>query len=419
MRLMNLRARIVVPMSRPPVEDGVVCLSGDRILWVGRRAEIPAGWRQADETDLGEVILLPGLVNAHCHLDYTSLAGKIPPPRGFTEWIQSLVACKAAWGLEDYAASWRRGAGMLLRTGTTTVADIEAVPELLPQAWESTPLRVISFRELINVKRRQPAAELVERAVNDWLGLGALDGRVGLSPHAPYTTSMELLELAARAAHRRQWRLTSHVAESDQEFEMFMYRHGPMFDWLKNQRDVSDCGLGSPVQHLERCGYLEDNLLAVHVNYLWRHDAGILGRNQVSVAHCPRSHDYFRHQNFPREELEKAGVNLCLGTDSLVTVRQARHEPLELNLFAEMKTFASRAPGVSPEKILRMVTRNGAQALGRKGLLGELSEHALADLIAVPFAGRRAEVFSALVHHAGAVAASMIGGAWAIPPPSA
>src|SRR6266545_490812 len=408
MRLMILRARIVVPMSRPPVEDGVVCLSGQRIGWVGRRAEIPAGWRQADETDLGEVILLPGLVNAHCHLDYTSLAGKIPPPRGFTEWIQSLVACKAAWGLEDYAASWRRGAGMLLRTGTTTVADIEAVPELLPQAWESTPLRVISFRELINVKRRQPAAELVERAVNDWLGLGALDGRVGLSPHAPYTTSMELLELAARAAHRRQWRLTSHVAESDQEFEMFMYRHGPMFDWLKNQRDVSDCGLGSPVQHLERCGYLDANLLAVHVNYLWRHDAGILGRNHVSVAHCPRSHDYFHHLRFPREELESAGVNLCLGTDSLATVRKDRHQTLELNLFAEMQALADKASDLAPEKILRMATVNGAQALGRTGLIGELAENALADLIVVPFKGRAIDAFEAIVRHQGDVGASMI-----------
>src|SRR5262245_59072576 len=193
-----------------------------------------------------------------------------------------MVALKSTWSVNEFADSWSRGAEMLLRTGTTTVANIEAVPELLPRVWDTTPLRVISFRELIHVRNRIPAAEMVERAVNDCLGLAQGAGRVGLSPHAPYSTSPELLELAARAAHRRRWRLTTHLAESEQEFEMFMYRQGPMFDWLKSQRDMSDCGRGSPVQHLERCGYLDENLLAAHVNYLWQQDAGILGRNRVS-----------------------------------------------------------------------------------------------------------------------------------------
>jgi cytosine/adenosine deaminase-related metal-dependent hydrolase len=414
---MILRARIIVPVSRPPIEDGAVCLSGDRILWVGRRAEVPASHVYGEETDLGETILLPGLINAHCHLDYTGMAGQIPPPKSFTDWIKSLVTLKGSWSVEEFAASWRRGAAMLLRTGTTTVADIESVPELIPSAWQSTPLRVISFRELLNVKSRQPAAELVERAVNDWLGLPEAQGRVGLSPHAPYSTSAELLELAARAAHRRNWRLTTHVAESEQEFEMFMYRQGAMFDWLKSQRDMSDCGHGSPVQHLERCGFLDENLLAAHVNYLWQHDAGVLGRNQVSVVHCPRSHDYFRHLRFPREELEGAGVNICLGTDSLATTRKGSgKQPLELNMFAEMQTLAAKSPELAPEKILRMATVNGAQALGRKGELGELSPNALADLIAIPFAGHQREVSEAIVNHTGEAAASMIGGAWAVPP---
>lgn len=416
---MILRARIVAPVSRPPIEDGVVCLAGERLAWVGPRAEVPETRRQGDEVDLGDVILLPGLINAHCHLDYTGMAGHIPPPRNFTDWIKSLVALKAAWSLEDFAASWRRGAEMLLRTGTTTVADIEALPELIPQAWASTPLRVISFRELLNVKSRQPAAEIVQRAVNDWLGVPGSRGRVGLSPHAPYSTSRELLERAARAAQRRQWRLTTHVAESEEEFAMFLYRQGAMFDWLKSQRDMSDCGLGSPVQHLERRGYLNEHLLAVHVNYLWRHDAVALGVNRVSVAHCPRSHDYFRHLRFPREELEGAGVNLCLGTDSLVTTRkESGNQPLELNLFAEMQLLAAKSSGLAPEKILRMATVNGAQALGRRGGLGELSPNAFADLIAIPFTGPERELFGAIVHHTGGVSASMIGGAWAVPPSS-
>ena len=104
--------------------------------------------------DLEEAVLLPGLVNAHCHLDYTDMAGFLPPPKQFTDWIKAIVALKSSWTLEEFATSWQHGAAMLLRTGTTTVADVEAVPELLPTAWGGTPLRVISFRELINLKSR-------------------------------------------------------------------------------------------------------------------------------------------------------------------------------------------------------------------------------------------------------------------------
>jgi cytosine/adenosine deaminase-related metal-dependent hydrolase len=371
-----------------------------------------------EECDLGDVALLPGLVNAHCHLDYTGMAGQIPPPRRFTDWIQAIVALKGSWTLADYAASWRRGAEMLLRTGVTTVGDIEAVPELLPAAWDATPLRVISFRELIHLRDRRPAEELVERAMNDCLGLPNSEGRVGLSPHATYTTTPALLEHAARAAQRRGWRLATHVAESEEEFEMFMYGQGPMFDWLKNQRDMSDTRRGSPIEHLERCGYLDRNLLAIHANHLARHDAALLASHRVSVAHCPRSHDYFRHLKFPRAEFEASGVNLCLGTDSLASVRKDSIRPHELDLFAEMQTMALQESTLAPEAILRMATIQGAGALGRAGELGEISLGALADLIAVPFAGAIADAAAAVLHHRGAVVASMIGGQWALPPPS-
>lgn len=417
--VMILRARVVVPVIRPPIEDGAVCISGERIVWAGPHAELPATFASNTEHDLGDSILLPGLINAHCHLDYTAMAGMITPPKSFADWIKAMVATKASWTLEDFATSWDRGAAMLLKNGTTTVADIEAIPELIPSAWQRTPLRVLSFRELLNVRSRVPAAELVERAVNDWLHVPNNDRRVGLSPHAPYTTTRELLETAARAAHRRGWRLTTHVAESEQEFQMYMYRQGPLFEWLKPQRDMSDCGHGSPVQHLERCGYLDENLLAVHVNYLWRHDAALLGLRQVNVVHCPQSHDYFQHLRFPRAELESAGVNLCLGTDSLATTRAQTGQPPELNLFDEMRHFSSKSPEVDPEKILRMVTTQAAKAIAWPGAIGEISEGSLADMIAIPVQGREKKVFEQIVHHRGPVAGSMISGRWVIAPQTA
>ena len=198
---------------------------------------------------------------------------------------------------------------------------------------------------------------------------------------------------------------------------MFMRGQGDMFDWLRrSQRDMSDCGRGSPVQHLEGCGALRDNLLAIHVNYLAEKDAALLARRRVNIVHCPRSHAYFRHAPFPLKALSRPGMNICLGTDSLASVYKTRRDSVELNLFEEMRAFAANYPKVAPQRILQMVTVNAARALALKGQVGELSPTAFADLIAVPFSGKTAQVYDAVLHHAGNVAASMIGGQWAIPP---
>jgi cytosine/adenosine deaminase-related metal-dependent hydrolase len=411
---MILRARTVVPVSSPPIEDGAVEITAGKIVWVGRWSDASADAKRAT-LDLGEVALLPGLVNAHCHLDYTGMAGKLPPPKRFSDWVRSLVALKAIWEDSDFAASWKSGASMLTRTGTTTVCDIEAVPSLLPDAWKETPLRVISFRELIGLRNTPETSESVQKAISQWRDLNANE-RVGLSPHAPYTVTGDVLHAAAMAARRWRWPLTTHIAESEEEFEMFLYRGGPLFEWLKSQRDMSDCGRGSPVALLDQNEYLGPNLLAVHVNYLWRHDATTLAKRGVSVVHCPRSHDYFRHLRFPRADLEDAGVNLCLGTDSLASVRKNAGQVPELSMFAEMQSFAETNPEVTPGAILKMATLNGAAALGRKGQFGEIAPGAAADLIAIPFGGAIRGVYDTVLQHRGDVHASMIEGEWVIRP---
>ena len=412
-----LRARAVVPVCRAPLDDGAVKIIGKNIGWVGRWSDLPLGER-VNVTDLGETVLLPGFVNAHCHLDYTNMVGRLVPPRRFTNWIQSLVALKATWDEQDFALSWIRGAEMLLRTGVTTVADIETIPSLIPAAWEKSPLRVISFRELIALRDSPQTQANVDRTIAEWIALDS-HNRVGLSPHAPYTTTVAVLQQASAVAREKHWPLTTHVAESEEEFEMFMYRTGPLFDWLKGQRDMSDCGHGSPVSYLERSGYLRKNLLAAHVNYLWRDDAATLARRRVSVVHCPRSHDYFRHLSFPCTELRSAGVNICLGTDSLTTVRKRGAVAPELSMFQEMQAYAAGAPDVPPAAILKMATVNGAQALGRKGQFGEIIGASSADLIVLPFSGSFANVYETIVHHPGDVLGSMIEGQWALEPASA
>ena len=391
-------------------------LAGNRIAGVGRWRSIRPRFA-GQILDLGEVMLLPGLVNAHCHLDYTHMAGMFPPPRSFCDWIKSITTEKSLWSYSDYAKSWLDGARMLMTSGTTTVADIEAVPQLLPEVWNATPLRVISFLEMTGIRSRRHPRQILAEAVEKMDSLPRHRCAAGLSPHAPYSTLPLLLCRTATTARRRRWRVTTHVAESATEFEMFRHARGEMFDWLRrNQRDMADCGAVSPVQHLENAGLLGPNLLATHVNYLAEGDAQLLARKRVGVVHCPRSHAYFRHREFPRRALAKAGVNLCLGTDSLATVRKHPRSNLELNLFHELRAFAASNPGVPAERILGMATVNGACALGLRGKVGELTKGAFADLIALPFAGSARECYDAVLQHQRTVAASMIDGAWAIPP---
>jgi cytosine/adenosine deaminase-related metal-dependent hydrolase len=291
------------------------------------------------------------------------------------------------------------------------------VPELLPDVWEGTPLRVLSFLELLGITNRRTAKAILAEASERIESLSNTRCMTGISPHAPYSTLPELLKVSGETARRRKWRVTTHVAESALEFEMFAQGRGVMFDWLqKSRRDMSDCGHGSPVEHLDRCGLLGENLLAVHANYLGPKDAALLGRRKVSVAHCPRSHRYFRHERFPLRELTSARVNICLGTDSLASVLKSRRQNVELNMFEEMRALKESYPSLPPRRIVEMATLNGARALGLRGQIGQLSSNAFADLIAIPFAGRTRRIYDAILRHKGDVAASMIDGQWVITP---
>jgi cytosine/adenosine deaminase-related metal-dependent hydrolase len=402
------RARIVLPISGPPIEDGFVEVREGRIESVGKWNTRFQG--SAAATDFGEVIVFPGFVNAHCHLDYTSMAGKLPRPRNFPDWIKSILALKAHYSYTDYAESWMRGAQQLLKTGTTSVADIEAVPELLAETLPATPLKVYSLLEMTGVKSGRSGNQILGDAIQilDSLPL-RFAARTGLSPHAPYSTHADLLEATAEYALRRGCLVSSHVAESSAEFQMFAERAGPLFDWLKGQRNMEDCGGISPVAHLARHSLLATRFIAVHANYLGTHDAEFLSAERVSVAHCPRSHAYFSHAPFPFNELCDRGANICLGTDSLASVMPSSPPP-ELSMFEEMRAFAASHPEVSPVEILEMATVHGAKALGLSSSCGRLTHGASADLVAIPYQGNLKDAAAAVLHHSADVDFSMIDG---------
>jgi len=412
---MILRARTIVPVTAPPIENGAVLISANRIRGVGTWNDLKSR-PHSKVVDLGDSIVLPGLVNAHCHLDYTDMGGQLSPPKTFTEWIPKIIAGKAAWSYSEFAHSWLHGAHMLLRTGTTTVADIEMIPDLLQEAWDSTPLRVFSFLEMTGIRARRSPKDIVNEAVGTIDSLSHSRCRAFLSPHAPYSTVPELLRLTAEVSRKRKWRVATHIAESVDEFEMFMHARGPMFRWMqKNERNNADCGIGSPVEHYARHRLLNENVLAIHVNVLARGDAALLGRRRVNVVHCPRSHDYFKHPRFLRDRLANAGANICLGTDSLATMRKVGRHKLELNMFEEMQMLLDNDETVSAAEIVRMATVNGARALGMTGEIGEIAESTFADIIAIP-TDKNFDPYETIVSHTGPVSASMIDGRWAVPP---
>ncbi len=408
-----LRARVVLPVSRPAIDNGAVLVSGDRIAAVGAAGEIdaPAG---TPVEDLGEVILMPGLINAHCHLEYTGMAGLVPPGDSFTDWLRRIIRLKATWTVEQFHASWLDGARMLVDSGTTTVADIVSVTSLLPDVWQGSSARVFSFLEMTGLLGGASAGEIARETVQLAERLNDEGGDTGLSPHSLYSTAKGLAALASITAVEKGLRSTMHLAESDEEFEMFARADGSLHDWLKDVgREMDDCGGRSPVAVAAECGALGRGLLAAHVNRLGEGDAGRLKASGASVVHCPGSHAFFGHTPFPYDELDAAGVNICLGTDSLASVKGEGNETPRLNMFAEMRGFAAAFPGARPERIVRMATENGARALGLGGSLGALRPgDAYADCIAVPHSAAIEEAGEAVVHFAGAPERVMISGRW-------
>ncbi|MDB4798480.1 amidohydrolase family protein, partial [Verrucomicrobia bacterium] len=345
------------------------------------------------------------------HLDYTAMAGMIPPLKHFSDWIKSIIAIKASWSYTEFAKSWVSGARMLEASGVTSVVDIEAVPELLPEAWQSTSLRVWSCLELINIRSSQPAIELVSNTLEQAQILESSHrNRCGLSPHALYTTSEALRKEARIAAELEHRILTTHVAESREELAMYQSANGPLFDWLGKQDSAEHCGDGSPVHILEKTGYLDSPLLAAHVNELGLGDEQRLAKHRASVVHCPRSHQYFGHTPFPWRKLQEAGVNLTLGTDSLASVQQKHGKMSHLDLFEEMKSLASQPNAPSPEEILNWATINAAKAIFQDQHLGQITAGFLADLIAIPYGGSMEKAYEAIISHQGRVSFSMIGG---------
>jgi len=432
---MIIRARTVVTMGAAPIDNGAVAVSEGRIIDVGKFDELKK--RNAGEmVDLGEQALLPGLINAHCHLDYTCLRGKIPPPKTFADWIRAINAEKARLSPKDYLSSINAGFAEAKRFGTTTVANLTAFADLISQI--HAPIRTCWFAELIDVRAPKHANEIVDfvrrrtdslRRAIESLGrarsepvLSAAEGGApwGLAPHALFTASKNLFECCEEIARRENVLLTTHLAESREEMEMFRDASGPLYEFMKGiGRPMDDCGDKTPLERfLDLIGrdgspnrpraievkrpYLP--WIITHLNELTESDFELLqnAKGQFHVVHCPRSHEYFKHNQFPFQRLHSLKFNICLGTDSLASNEN-------LSLFAEMRAFQRSEPGISPDEILKMVTVNPAMALHREKMIGRIRPGFCADFIAIP-CGQGDDLFGEIVGFEGQVDWVMVNG---------
>jgi aminodeoxyfutalosine deaminase len=401
---MIYRARVVVTMDGPPIEDGAVQVEGNRIRWAGRFCDRPGG----DEVvDAGERVLLPGLINGHCHLDYTMMRNAISPQKSFARWIERLNAIKRSLDAKDYLSAIALGFQELKQSGVTTVLNIESFPELLVRM-PPPPIRTWWFYEMIDVRMRLTTEDMVAGALLFFEKQPSWLGGFGLSPHSRYTASLHLFQMANLCAQKFGMPITTHVAESVEELLMFGSGCGELFDLVKGLgRAMHDCGRQSVVRDLISSGFVGPNWIFAHMNEIQEDEFSLLTRNgaarHLNVVHCPQSHRYFSHRPFSFQRLHELGANISLGTDSLASAES-------LNLFVELQMARESQPWLRAHELLRTVTINPARALQREGDLGCIRAGALADIIALPFSEKMESVYDAIIDNQQPVDWMMIDG---------
>jgi cytosine/adenosine deaminase-related metal-dependent hydrolase len=384
-----LRARWVAPVVGPPLRDGWVQIEGDRIVGVHSAAEAP---RPNDESiDLGDVVLTPGLVNPHTHLELTCYAGQIAPG-SFWDWIPPLVKLRAApgqWEREQQGA--RDGAWQSLRAGVTCVGDISRCNLSWP-VLKSIPIRKVCFVELLSLADLPPrnVAELRDAAAA--VAEDALL-TVGITPHTPFTVPGHEIRgaIALAAELNRPW--CTHWAETPEECAFVQGRQAgvhPFLDALLEQCQIRTPKM-APVAYLRDCvAGLPAGALA-HVNYADAGDGERLAADGHVVMYCPRAHRFFGHPPHPYRDLQRAGVTVALGTDSA-----AGNE--DLALLREAQHVHCNLPDAPPaEDLLRMITLDAARALRLEGVVGSLAAGKQADLAAFPLAPDVSDPVAALI----------------------
>lgn len=394
-------ARWVLPVDAAPIEDGEVVIE-DGVIAAVRSARTPASGRR----DLGEAVLMPGLVNAHSHLEYTALRGFLEDVP-FFPWIRALTAAKAALTPEDWLWSARLGAMECLAAGVTTLGD-NTDAGVTMRVLTETGLRGTVYQELFGIDHREPVAPILESlrvkiAAHRRLASGRVS--VGVSPHALYTIRPALFAALDGYVAGEGLPTSLHIAESGSESALTERGEGPFAEMYTRRGITWEAPRMTPTRYAADLGALGPSTLAVHCVHQTLADIALLATTGAAVIHCPKSNAKLGAGVAPLAAwLRTPGLRLGLGTDSAVSNNT-------LDLFEEMRfallmqrAATQEVKAVTARDVARMATLGGAEAMGLSHLIGSLTPGKRADLIAVrldrPHAVPATDPYSALVYTA-------------------
>ena len=352
----------MVPVSQPPIHRGWVQVSGNEIVKVG------SGNPDSPLTDLGDVALLPRLVNAHTHLEFSDCNLPIGRPgTPLSVWIGQVVAARVQATPAQKATAIAQGIKESDDHGVGLIGEITTPPCRYGPGLQGPQIH--SFAEVLGLTQQRSDERLA--AAKQHL---SVDPRAGLSPHAPYSTSRQVIQSCVDLAKRYQRSLAMHVAESPAERELLTTGSGSFVGALKElgawQSGLFPWG-SDPFSDLIDQLSLAERVLLIHGNDLSTTEIERLTRYpQMSVVYCPRTHAFFGYQPHPVDRLLAAGVRVALGTDS-------RASNPDLSVWGEVQYLLRRRADVDPDAVIEMATVGGADALGRPDL-GRLQAGAMA-----------------------------------------
>jgi cytosine/adenosine deaminase-related metal-dependent hydrolase len=375
--LTRYQASWVLPIAERPIRDGFVDVEQGRVSSIGQAAR-----STAHVDDLGRVAILPGLVNAHTHLELSYLHGHVPPSEDFVTWIRAVVAARRQHPdpkAPNVVEAVRKGIDEAVRCGTALVGDISNT--LVPfELLQRSALAGVVFYELIRFNAADPVAFVAEarQQTNDLAATGTV--RVSLAAHAPYSVAPLVFRAIRQAVDGEPAAPCSvHLSESADEVEFIKTGGGRWRSFLE-EVGAWDPGWrppgGSPVQYLDDCGFLSARVLAVHGVQMTSADLARLAAHDATLVTCPRSNVRTGAGVPPVAEFYRSGVRVAIGTDSLASTP-------DLNVFAELAELRKLASEVPAAQLLDSATRQGARALGFDADYGTIEPGKRARLIAV------------------------------------